>query len=275
MRVDPLAKKNRAPLVFAGAVLAIASIFSSVSQAARSYAKSHGYISDVRAERAESGQDIAFVYPPPAERAPLRDRIFTEGLSREFRERYQQQFGYTEAEQAYFAPNRSTYYSDLYGFQGTPEQNNDARRWFGEYMVRRLAEFHVDNYAKNDPQTRVVWEAKERISSLKVEVATFRFDARYSFAGNIMDIYSYSPYGDARVSLRAADSEVIVSLFRKLDPRSIVESHYYASDGVASVIGRRLINPLFSTSLTASTFVQPRGRSIRESLYLASLQLRF
>ena len=150
-------------------IIACSCIFvcaKSVSAATPSSAKKlpRGYVADIRTEREQVSENLVWVQQP-AQDQDLRDRIFNQTLSREFRERYEQRFGQTEIERVFLAPNRTSYYNDAYGVKGTPQEISDERRRFGEFMMRRLAEWHVENYAKTDPSARAVWEAKERISN--------------------------------------------------------------------------------------------------------------
>lgn len=257
---------------------------SGIAHASRTYGPNPGYVADVLTERDQVPVDLVFVEAPPASTVTLSEKIFNPELSREFDQRYQERFGYTDAEQAYNAPNKYTYYSDLYGFTRNGEQSSEAKRQFGEYMLRRLAEFHFDNYTKNDPSARIIWETKERLSSFKVEVERFRFDARYSLSGNVLDVNCYNPYADVQVTLRGQDHEAILSVSRPLTRTATVEAHYYVVNGVAQLIGRKSLTPVLGTSLTLSTFttptgsgavVTPTGQPLRESLYLAGMTYKF
>ena len=249
------------------------------AHAARSYGLNKGYVSDVHSEREQVVHDLPLIAAPEEPTQTLQNEIFNDTLTKEFRERYQQRFGYTDVEQAYYSPNRFTYYSDLYGFKGTPEENNQARQDFGAYMLRRLAEWHVDNYLKNDPKARPIYEAKEKLSNVKLEVDTFKFDARYSFSDNTVDLNCKNPYADTSVTIAMGGSagppETIVSLSRPVTKTSTVETHWKTQDGIISLIGRKALGKALGTSLTLSTYTRPEGVSTRESLYLAGLSYVF
>lgn len=245
-------------------------------------AQNENYVGDVRAERQHVERDLVWAQRP-AQEAELRHRIFNEELSREFRDRYEQKFGRTEIERVFQAPNRLSYYNDAYGVRGTPQELGDERRRFGEFMFRRLTEWHVENYAKNDPKVRPVWEAKEKISKLKVEVASFRFDAQYSIAGNAVDIKMVNPWVESKVTLLMNPdqfgpgpvNETLVSVFRSITPKYALESRWRVSDGILALIQHGALGRGWAGSLTASAALQDGGTSPRETLWLAGVGRAF
>jgi hypothetical protein len=241
-----------------------------------------GYTDDVRAEREEKSRELIWL-PRPPEVGVLRDRIFNEQLSREFRERYQQRFGQTEVEQVALAPNRLSYFNDVYGVKGTPQELLDERRKFGEFMIRRLTEWHVENYAKNDPKVRPVWEAKEKISNLKVEVASFRIDAQYSIAGNMLDIKMQNPWAQSKVTLimnpdqfgPGPVDETLISVVKPVTAKYTVEGRWRVVDGVVSLIQYHPLGRAWSGSLTTSAAIKDGGKSPRETMWLAGIARAF
>lgn len=248
----------------------------------RALALPRGYVADVREERHRVSHDLVWVQKPPEE-AMLRDRIFNQTLSREFRERYEQRFGQTEIERVFLAPNRTTYYNDVYGVKGTPQEISDERRKFGEFMVRRLGEWHVENYAKTDPAMHAVWEAKEKISNYKVEVASFRIDAQYSISGNIFDIKFANPWAQTKLSLLMNPDqfgpgpidEALLSIFKPVSSRYSAEMRWRVTDGFLSLIQYKPVWRAWSGSLTTSAAIHGAGRSPRETLWLVGLGRNF
>lgn len=241
-----------------------------------------GYTDDVRGEREEKSRELIWA-PRPADLAVLRDRIFNEALSREFRERYQERFGRTEEEQVALAPNRLSYYNDVYGMKGTPQELLDERRKFGEFMVRRLTEWHVENYAKNDPAVRPMWEAKEKISNLKVEVASFRVDAQYSIAGNMLDVKMVNPWVQSKVTLimnpdqfgPGPIDETLLSVVKPVTSRYTVEGRWRVTDGIVSLIQYHPIGRHWSGNLVTSAAIKDGGTSPRQTLWLAGVSRAF
>lgn len=276
--------KTNTALILGAVVWAVSLAFVCIVVASRSDARplERGYVSDVRAERERIESDLNWVAQPRQE-TELRDRIFNQSLSREFRERYEQRFGRTEIERVFLAPNRTTYYNDVYGVRGTPQELNDERRRFGEFMVRRLAEWHFEDYAKNDPKVRPVWEAKERISNLKVEVASFRLDAQYSISSNTVDVNMINPWVKSKVTLEMNPdqfgpgpvNETLLSITKPIGFHYSVETRWRVTDGIVSLIQSRSIGRNWGGSLTTSAAVKDGGPSPRETLWLAGLGRNF
>lgn len=252
--------------------------------AARDFGPHTGYLESVQGERDITYSDLELL-PPLADQGPsLRERIFNESLSKEFRDKYYEKFGRTEIERIYLSPNRTTYYNDVYGLKGSPQEINDERKKFGDYMIRRLAEVHVDDYLKNDPKARPIYEAKQAISNIKVEVQQFRFDMQYGLAGNTFDFVVVNPYlATSKIRFEMDESafgpgpvnETLVTLGNPITKTIDVEAQWKTNDGIASLVGRKTLTPALTTSLTLSTFTKDEGPSTRESLYLAGLGYSF
>lgn len=252
--------------------------------AKRDYEPHTGYLESVQGERDIKYEDLELLPPLPNEGPTLTERIFNESLSKEFRDRYYEKFGRTEIERIYLSPNRTTYYNDVYGLKGSPQEVNDERKRFGEYMLRRLAEVHVDDYMKNDPKARPLYEAKQAISNIKVEVQQFRFDMQYGLAGNTFDLVVINPYlAKTKVQLQMDPAafgpgqvnETLLVLGNPLTKTIEFEAQWKTSDGIASLVGRKALTPALSSSITLSTFTKEEGPSTRESLYLAGLGYTF
>jgi hypothetical protein len=246
---------------------------------ARSYKAHIGYIADVVDERDERVEDVVVFEPPPPEGPDLNKRIFNEQLTREFTDRYHEKFGYTEQQRAYLAPNQHTYYNDQFSFRGTAEQTDEEKRKFAEFMLRRLTEFHVENYMKSDPKTRAVWEAKEKLSNVKMKVGNnIRITGKYSISGNNMDLIVKNPWVDSKVVLHmkgAKVDETVLSLSRPITKTLSAESHYKFRDGIVTLVGSKALSPGLSTTLTTSTYTNHAGTSPRESVYLAGLSYSY
>lgn len=260
--------------------------------ASRDYGPHYGYIENVEAERDDDGNgndklDEMVILQPPGplvQEGTLNERLFNPKLTREFRDQYELKFGRTQAEQIINTPNPYTYFNDIYGFRGTPEELDAEKRRYGDFVLRRLLEYHIDNYAKDNPKLRPAWEAKERVKEFKVEVGQFRFDAQYSIAGNTFDLNMPNPYFPMmRFRLQmdpgafgpAPINETIVSIGRPLTPSVFAESHYAAYDGTLAFILRKAFSPRLGGTLSESTFVTDHGTTIRESKYLAGLSYVF
>lgn len=250
----------------------------------RNYNAHPGYLTAIDRERDTESRDFVLIQPPPPLGPNLNQRLFNDKLMKEFRERYEEKFGRTEAEQIYNSPNRFSYFNDLYGFRGTPQELNDEKRRYGDFVIRRLLEYHIDEYAKNDPKVRPVWEAKERLKEVRVEVASFRLDMQYSIAGNTLDLKLQNPYASmtrVRIQMDAGTigpapiNEVTYSLGRNLSRTVSVEMHYDAYDGLLNFIQRKELGPQLGLSFSEQTTTTDSGETPRGSTYLAGLTYIF
>ena len=280
MRFWTLPRKISKPAVSACALFFALAFASQAEAIRRDYTQHSGYLAATDRERDTEIRDMVPIQPPAPLGPSLSQRIFNDKLTKEFRDRYEEKFGRTEVEQVYNSPNRYSYFNDLYGFKGTPQEIMDERQRYGDFVIRRLLEYHVDEYAQNDPKARPIWEAKERLKEIRVEVASFRFDFNYSIAGNTFDMKLQNPYlSTSRVRLQmdpgrfgpAPVNEVTYSLGRPITRTVSAELHYAVYDGVVSFIQRKALAPNLGLSFTESGTTKDGGTSPRESKYLAGL----
>lgn len=221
-----------------------------------------GYLDSVAEERHQHIEEMVLVSPPDTSEVPLREVIFDERLSEEFQTRYEDEFGPTEAERNFFAPNRFDEYEYDTGLSVSFDEDRIRKQRFAEYMMRRLAEHHVDGYFKSNPDFRPVYELKDKISKLNVEVKKgFKVRLNYSYSGNYLDIKVENPLEvDTRVRMQmeegAGPSEVkdtIVTLGYSVSPRLWLGSYLYSQEGRVSLITSRALAPGVSVSLTGTT----------------------
>lgn len=198
-----------------------------------------GYVQDVRKEREERFYEIfLFAQPPPVEKS-LHDKIFNEELSREFRGRYRDKFGTVDTDA--IAYQRTDFERlDAYRSTTAAEAKNNERRSFADYIMKRLVETHVDNYVKSEPTMRPIYEAKEKLKKMEVRVnKETKLEARYSLAGNILDLLLENPYCDARLSIEmdsgtvgpAPVKEQILIVSRPLSSTWRAENRWFDRDG--------------------------------------------
>lgn len=245
---------------------------------ARDYDSHEGYVDEITKERREVVTDLTWITPPPALGPPLQQQIFDEKLTKDFRERYEQKFGRTEAERVYNSPNRFTYYHDLYAFKGSPQEEDAEKRAFANYMVKKLVEYHVENYAKSDPKVRPMWEAKEKFSQMKVQAKNFKMNARYDLVGGKADIEIVNPIMETKWVLDMKGSKVeeqMLVLGRPITDSMKIEGRYKQVEGIVAFIGSKTISSALSTNITVSTFTNDSKKSTRESLYLAGASYVF
>lgn len=246
---------------------------------ARDYKYHEGYTGKVMDERNEVVSEMAMIEAPAPLGPKLSDQIFDEKLTKDFRERYEQKFGRTEAERVYNSPNRFTYYTDLYTFKGSPQEEDIEKRAYAEYMVKKLAEYHVENYMKSDPKTKSVWEAKERVSQMSVKSKGYKFNARYDLIGGKADLQLDNPIAETKYTLEMSGGtkiqEGLLVLKRPLMPTYAIESRYKQVEGILAFIGTKTFSPFLTANITVSTFTNDSTKSTRESLYLAGASYVF
>lgn len=185
--------------------LSILVIFLSVVTGISAFASPvlvNGYVDDVSKERNERFIEVYLLAAPPIREANLQQQIFNAKLSKEFRDRYQEKFGQMDTDSIVYQPTKFSMMDENRGAVENVELKNEERQAFAEYMTKRLSEFHVDNYFKSQPNMRAIYEAKERLQNIKVQVSKqTRFNASYSLAGNILDVIFENPWLDTKLSL--------------------------------------------------------------------------
>jgi len=241
------------------------------------FGEHHGYVFDVVDERSKRDIEMVMLERQKESPPPLTERIFNEKLSKEFQSQYQYRFGQTTTEQALNNPSRSDGYTYYTGETLTIQRYQEEQRHFATYMGRRLTEFHVDNYAKNDPDLKPVYEMKDKISNVNVNVQKFKFKWKYNFAGPNMDVSIENPYGiefRARAEMTgvvSSPNEMIYTLGYQLTPRIRVKALHNTWDGLTQLITTRQMTKSISCSLTGSQDTKPQGRAVQQDLILVGL----
>ncbi len=250
-----------------------------------------GYILSLDEEKDKEYVEIILPLGPPPQ-LPYKtwfQRIFDDDeLAKEFTDRYQRQFGRTEAEQAQSISNPFVRVDviDANGtvFRGTVIDAQNQRQLFAEYMIRRMTEHNLDKFVKNDPNIRTVYEIKERISKAQVAVAQgYSLAINYSFSGNTLQLRPINPYFIFEILYQMNPSqfgpgdvsETHWRIGKDFTPRFSLNSYYRQYDGIVSLIFRQQINPTMAATLTASTYTRESGPSVREHLGLAGLYWYF
>lgn len=233
------------------------------------------YIFDVPLEHQEDSKEIFLVQEPTDFMKPtLHELIFNPTLTNEFFFEYQQRFGWTEQEQHYYLTSRQGYYRSSTG-QLTNTTEDVERRKFAEYMMRRLAEYHVDNYLKTEPSMKRVYEIKQAISNVKVQVGrNFKCDVSYNYSGNWAQATCQNPVADAiaKVQMDPAKflptdpNEVTVGLERPVTQTLTAEAHYTLYEGGLKGVLTKMISPTFSMDLTGITYLK-KDRVVTDKAY--------
>lgn len=238
-----------------------------------------GYVDDLESERYELIEEVVPIFQPQKKQSHFSLEIFDNELTKEFTQKYEDDFGRTQSERNYFEPNKYSILSYGSNQYTTSEQNFEKQRKFGEYVLRRLTEHHLDNYAKSNEGLRRVYEVKERISNAQVSIRKgYKVKIRYSFSANQVDLRLINPLDlDSRVSvfLDQPDSqgggtyaETQVSLGYNLKPGTNVSTYYKIKDGVLTLVAKRKINSEVTASITGLTHTKDEGVSIRERALL-------
>lgn len=239
-----------------------------------------GYVDDVVKERSERFIEIYLLATPQPPETNLQAEIFNAKLSKEFRDRYQEKFGQMDTDSIIYQPTKFSMMDENRGAVENIELENEKRRAFAEYMTKRLSEYHVDNYFKSQPNMRAVYEAKERLQNIKVQVnKNMRLNAQYSLAGNILDLIFENPWVDAKLALEMNPSsfgpsnvqESRIWLGHNLSKNTRLNSNAAFTDGIALVEFIRSFNNNLSVSVGASTYFRNSGTSEREHRALVGL----
>ncbi len=148
----------------------------------------NGYLMDVENEVSNDPVELVLVDKPDSLNGPnFNEKVFNHELSQEFIFKYQQIFGRTEQEENYYLINRQGYFVSAGVL--TSSQLDTARREFAQYMAKRLAEYHSDNALKTDPQFKKIYEIKQAVSNVNLQVSeSTKFDMTYSFVGGTSSV---------------------------------------------------------------------------------------
>ena len=246
------------------------------------YGSRDGYTYDIEKERNTRVYDIQLVVKPKAKSEDLDKVIFAPKLTREFKERYEQTFGFTDIERNYDSPNQYAEQEYQPGVWVTPEEDQERRQAYGNYIVKRLTEHHVDQYFKTNPKMRPVYELKERVSKLDLEVRKgYKVRLRYSFSGNFLNIRVENPYDiRSRVTLEmdpdstgpSEVNEARLNFGYNITPILSVSTDYKINDGDLSIIGSRYMGSNLYATITGTSDLREGGGVDASTLDTSTLQ---
>lgn len=237
----------------------------------------YGYVLDVDDEKNRLDVEMEMLEQPPPVKT-LNETIFTEKLSKEFQTQYSYRFGQTQSEQVLNTPGRDDEYTYRTGETVTLQEYQKYQKKFAEYMGRRLVEFHVDQWAKNDPDFRPVYAAKDRVSNLSVQTKSgYKFRWKYNFSGPNMDFQLQNPH-DLEVKVRvemngvmSSPSETIYTVGYPINHKVHILALCREQDGVYQLVGTRRLTKKMSTSLTGSVDTRTEGPTVKQNLVLVGL----
>jgi hypothetical protein len=253
--------------------LFFALIFGAGPSFAATERAAHGYVQDVRKEREERFYEIFLFAEPPVREKSLSDKIFNEEISRDFRQRYREKFGTIDTESIAY---QRTDYERLNAFRNDQraETKNNERKNFADYMMKRLAETHVDNYIKSEPAMRPLYDVKEKLKKMEVRVTKkTKLEARYSLAGNVLDLILENPYCDAKWVIEmdpgtvgpAPIKENTLVLSQPLTSTWRAENRWQDREGRTSGELIKSHTRLFSTTYGLSAAYKAGGETARDS----------
>lgn len=212
-----------------------------------------GYLESVSEERSRLSTEIVIMPLVESTGPTLHDQIFSEKLSRDFRDRYERDFGRTQGEQIQQIPSRF-FDKDLGNGQFiTNEEYTRRQEKFGNYMSKRLVEFHADKYMKDTPSGQRLYKFKEKVSNVTVETKKgFSYKFRYNLASNDLTLKVDNPYDvDSRVILEGSNVRLSLSYWTSKTVQLL--SDFHSQDNLLVLSGVKRLKRNWGTSLTASS----------------------
>lgn len=235
-----------------------------------------GYLFNVAEEK--NKRDIEMVMlpkPPQPVKKPLDKVIFNDKLTKEFQDQYRYRFGESQAEQTINNPGRDGEYTYYNRPSITIQEYRDQQHQFGNYMMRRLTEYHVDAYAKSDPDLRPVYQMKDKISNVDVKVKNgYKVKWKYNFAGPSMEASLENPYKvDLRVQAMmngviSNPNEKIYTAGYNFTPRVRLELSYREVHTLQQFVLSRKMTKHITLSLTGSNGQLPTYPDIHQTVTL-------
>lgn len=238
--------------------LIILCILASVSSLAASIEGAHpGYLFDVSDERQQVSKEVIIV-PPGENVMPVTrtDAIFTEKMTKEFSSEFRLRFGFTEFEQLEFTSNRFVSGGDN-GRLVPVDEFIDKQEAFGQYMMRELAEYHVDNYLKSNRNTQVVYKAKEAISNVVVEAPSgYKVKFRYKISSNRV-VIKLERKGEKflkQIDTKLNGDSTTLRLGYIISKTVQVGADYSPFEEYVALRTSKRLTPTLSTSITGQSF---------------------
>jgi hypothetical protein len=243
------------------------------------YGQAHGYITDTQSERFTRVSEVTPVLNPdkPIDYSQL---IFRPKLEKEFKSRYEDNFGQYSVERSYGVNTHFVGSSSSYGVMYLEQEQIQEQQEFGEFMIKRLTEDHLDQFSKTSPVLRPAYELKERLSNVSLEVKKgYKFKLHYSLSGNYFSIQLSNPYDIYTDLVLEMDpnsfgpGEVlnrIISFGYDLDKSTRIDSKIGLSDTpIYTFSGSQKLSKVLTASVTTSSIVHdPDNFSDRERLVL-------
>lgn len=215
-----------------------------------------GYAETINPDEERTGEILYVVEDPYKNEIKFSEKMFDPTLRKDIILRYQERFGRTEVEiiQAR-TPYLNSNFSEGESITFNEEEYQKQQQSFGNYIAKRLVEYHFEKEAKSNPSLKGAYEAKQTIENASASVGKFKIRARYRLASNSILTYIKNPYVDiqARFEL-SGDRETVYSVSKNFSNSYSFLTDYYLQKSRWDIIGRKGITSNLSVSLTYSPF---------------------
>ena len=215
-----------------------------------------GYSEELKPEDDEVGEILYTVDNPYRNDIKISEQIFDPTLKRDITLRYQEKFGRTEAEIiSARTPYLNSNFSEGASITFNEEDYQKKQQTFGNYVAKRVAEYHFEKEAKDNPDLRGVYEAKQTLENASVSAGSFKLRAKYRISSNSIITYIKNPYVnlEARIEM-SGEKETVYSASKDLGRGYSFITDYYAANPRWDLITRKRITSALSVSLTYSPY---------------------
>ncbi|MDB2426031.1 hypothetical protein N9W41_00640 [bacterium] len=241
----------------AALILSSELVFGSIS----GIGEKDGYSRDSQGERYVITYELSELPVIEPGTQDLKYEIFTTKLVGEFDRKYKETFGENEIEQRFNTPVRSADIVYSTGQVVSLEEDFERQNIYGNFVVKRLTEYHIDEFANSNPSLRKVIELKKRMSHLNLEVKKgYKLSFNYSLSANSLDVKVKNPYDVyMRLSLKMdpdtfGPSEVldeILYLGYSFENKTSLNASFNLRSSGLSISTRKKLSPDLSASITA------------------------
>ncbi len=242
-----------------------------------------GYSEKLDPAQERTGEILYVVEDPYKNEIAFSEKMFDPTLKKDIILRYQEQFGRTEAE---IIQSRTPYlnsnFSEGESITFNEEEYQKQQQKFGNYIGKRLVEYHFENQAKSNPSLKGAYEAKQTIENASASVGRFKIRARYRIASNSILTYIQNPFLDVQARFElSGDKETVYSISRNFARNYSFLTDYYMGGTRWDIIARKGITSHLSVSVTYSPFreieVEENMKivAVKESLALVGLSYIF
>lgn len=215
-----------------------------------------GYAEEVNPEKEEAGEILYAVDNPYKNEVRFSEKMFDPTLKKDITQRYREKFGRTEAEIIQTrTPYLNSNFSEGASITFNEEEYQKSQKSFGNYVAKRVVEYHLEKEAKDNPDLRGVYEAKQTIENASASVGQFKVRARYRIASNSVLAYIKNPWVnlEGRFEL-SGNKEAVYSVSRGLGKGYSLVTDYYQDQDRWDFIGRKSVTDALSLSLLYSPY---------------------